>query len=128
MNILASQFTRGTEHSEVAMLAWLMVQSARLRSVSTDANNAILRAYENNAIAAGVPGFHPDDPHAQRAEQAARAPFIAAHEASVRPEYPIALNDYLKYLHPSAPLDQRLRSQVKDAFHHQRIGGRAGQR
>lgn len=127
-DILSTRFTpaphgRDVAHQENAMFAWLMVQSARLRVLSPTAMSCIR---DNALIQLEGRGFSPDarlnfsGPSAQQARLAAEAPYRNAHDASARPEYATALNNFLKYLNPLEPLHPRVRGQVKAAFNHQR--------
>jgi hypothetical protein len=125
---LAAKFThdrggRGAVNPAEAMLAWLMVQSARLRTLSPQANASVMENTLHGLAAAGFPArMNFTDPRAQPARLAAEAPFKNAHDASVRPEYAAALNDLLKHLKPNpfAPLHPTLLRQIEDVFNHQR--------
>lgn len=123
-NMLVSRFLRTPDGptAREAMRAWLMVQSARLRTLSPQANDHAALASQSGLQAAGFPErMNFDERAGLPARQAAAAPFQAAHEASIRPEYALALNDFLRCLNPQESLDDKLRKQVRQAFNHQML-------
>lgn len=115
------------EATRCAMHAWLMVQSARLRRFSRSANALIIQDTNNRLEAAGFSMrdcINLGHPRTLPARLAAEAPFKNAHDASTRPEYAAALNNFLKYLNPSEPLHPTLRGMVAEAFNQMRSEGR----
>jgi hypothetical protein len=137
--VLTRQFPVGSPDQDVAnlpelrdqerhaMLMWLMVQSARLQTLSRAAENTVSREVDRRLDAANVDLFEfVEEPGAQEAQirHEARAPYINAHDAGTRPEYAEALNNFLRCFDPSLRLHPTLRAQVEVAFNHQMEMGR----
>jgi hypothetical protein len=102
-----------SENALQALDAWLTTQQVRLRVHS----EASIQRHAQVLGSSPVTG-----PDADRAREVAR--FRGEHASSDRPEYAIALNNFLRLLHPDKPLSADLKQRIAERLtHHAEIEG-----
>jgi hypothetical protein len=103
-----------------AVDAWLTTQQVRLRVHSEASIQRHAQALGSSSVIG--PGMAAAGPDADRAREVSR--FHSEHASSDRPEYAIALNNFLRLLHPDNPLPTDLRQRIAERLtHHANVEG-----